>query len=55
MRLILSDRQLYWKITKGTLIQMVWKVPLTVVPRTRIADIVGSNPNASSVNIQQYL
>ena len=43
-----SDRQLSWKIqesAKGTLIQLVWKPALTVVPRQRKADMVGSNWN----------
>ena len=46
-----SDRQLSWKIqesAKGTLIQLVWKPALTVVPRQRKADMVGSNWNTNA-------
>ena len=49
-----SDRQLSWKIqesAKGTLIQLVWKPVLTVVPRQRKADMVGSNLNT---NVQPW-
>ena len=42
---------MYWKIqesAKGTLIQLVWKPALTVVPRQRKADMVGSNWNTNT-------
>ena len=45
-----SDRQLSWKTqenAKGTLIQLVWKPALTVVPRQKKANMVGSNWNTN--------